>query len=326
MTQPHDRLVKQVFSALEEARGLLLTILPAEIVASLNFDTIELVPGSFVGARNQEKHADLAFRIETKQAEPLLVYVLFEHRSRTSRWLVLDMLGSVVRLLESFRRESSVSRLPRVVPVALIHDPRSRQVVDRIEDLMEPCPLWHDERRLQFGIFVHDLGSLEIQQIVRPPMTDYGALTLVLLRCARSEENLIHVLLELSELIRRVLDGPQGSLRFELLMQYTLEVSSTTQAEDLAEALARRIDRKAGEIVMTTADRLREQGRREGHTEGQRELIRMQLESRFGTLPPHVQVAVESASTEELSRMAHKILTAQSLEEVVSVSGRFGKQ
>ncbi len=318
MKHPHDRLVKQVFGVVEHARGLLLSILPEEVSSELDFDSLEPIPASFIGRRDQERLADLAFRLRAKAGKPVVVYVLFEHRSSASRWLVLDMLGCVVRPLESCRRRDS--SIPVVLPVALVHDSRKRQVVTRLEGLVSaPDALPSVQHPLRFEILLHDLRALQLSQLLRPPMTDFGALTLVLLRFARSGE-LVEVLVSLSELVNRVLDGAQGGERVGLLMRYTLHVSPAIEPEILAATMATRIDPRVGDIVMSTAERLREEGRREGIEQGieqgQRGMLRALIESRFGALENAEREQLESASPEELTRLAERVLTATSLREL----------
>lgn len=55
------------------------------------------------------------------------------------------------------------------------------------------------------------------------------------------------------------------------------------------------------------------EGRKEGRKEGQLELLRVQLEKRFGTLPETVVTQLSSASEEDMRRWATSILDAPSL-------------
>lgn len=60
-----------------------------------------------------------------------------------------------------------------------------------------------------------------------------------------------------------------------------------------------------------------EKKRKEGRTEGKRDLLLRQLERRFGPVPEAVRQEVEAIrSTRRLDRLADKILTARSLREM----------
>lgn len=53
-----------------------------------------------------------------------------------------------------------------------------------------------------------------------------------------------------------------------------------------------------------------------GRLEGQRELIVIQLESRFGALSPAAMARVEQLTSDQLTDLARRFFTAQSLQEL----------
>jgi len=53
-----------------------------------------------------------------------------------------------------------------------------------------------------------------------------------------------------------------------------------------------------------------------GRVEGQRALIVIQLESRFGPLSPETMARVEQLNSDQLTEMARQLLTARSLKEL----------
>ena len=77
---PHDALFKATFSQVERAAEELRWVLPPELVAQMDFDSLSLEPGSFVDDALREQHTDLLYslRIGGRAAR---VYVLFEHQS-----------------------------------------------------------------------------------------------------------------------------------------------------------------------------------------------------------------------------------------------------
>jgi len=64
-------------------------------------------------------------------------------------------------------------------------------------------------------------------------------------------------------------------------------------------------------------DEGRDEGRREGRREGERTLLLRLLRARFGELPAPVVTRVESAETSLLERWGERVLTAQTLAEVL---------
>lgn len=62
----------------------------------------------------------------------------------------------------------------------------------------------------------------------------------------------------------------------------------------------------------TSGERIRE----DGHLLGRRDVVRDQLEARFGPLPPEVALKVAVLPHERLKEVSIAILTAQSLKEL----------
>lgn len=75
---------------------------------------------------------------------------------------------------------------------------------------------------------------------------------------------------------------------------------------------------------MTTAERLRREGRIEGRREGEllakREMLLLQLRQRFGRLPALALERIDEADVAELNVWFGRVLSASSLDEVLGVT------
>jgi predicted transposase YdaD len=80
----HDLLFRSTFSQLEHAASFLRLVLPPALVARLDWGSLTLCPGSFVDEALGERLTDLLFSI-LFQGSPALLYLLFEHESRSTR-------------------------------------------------------------------------------------------------------------------------------------------------------------------------------------------------------------------------------------------------
>jgi hypothetical protein len=105
-----------------------------------------------------------------------------------------------------------------------------------------------------------------------------------------------------------------------LVLMYIFECSeglSLAKMDWLGEAL----DDPSGEIVMTLAEKLRQEGwdkgRQEGRQEGQRQLLLKLLTLRFGHVPREAAALISEAGDEDLERWAERVLTAASIEEAL---------
>jgi Domain of unknown function (DUF4351) len=104
----------------------------------------------------------------------------------------------------------------------------------------------------------------------------------------------------------------------EILFAYIQLVGETPL--DKLVALAARIGPEAKEVVVTTAEQLRAEGKTEGRAEGLAEgearvLVR-QLTRKFGAVPGAVRQRINTASLEQLETWCDRVLDAATLDEV----------
>lgn len=82
--------------------------------------------------------------------------------------------------------------------------------------------------------------------------------------------------------------------------------------------LEKALGSKAAETVMTYAEELRQEGRRQGREEGLRAAVLQVLEVRFGALPAGIDARVAAAGLADLERWLRRAVTAANLDEVFS--------
>src|SRR5688572_22440304 len=75
---PHDALFKGIFSRPDRAAELLRASLRPELVRSIDWASLSLVPGSFVDEQLRSHHADLLFTARMAERD-ICIYKLLEH-------------------------------------------------------------------------------------------------------------------------------------------------------------------------------------------------------------------------------------------------------
>ncbi|MEW6746571.1 MAG: Rpn family recombination-promoting nuclease/putative transposase [Planctomycetota bacterium] len=318
----HDRLVKAIFRRPVHAQGLFQAILPAPLTARLDFSTLARIPGSFVDPRFREKHTDLLFGLKTKDDREALVHLLFEHRSRASRWLPFDLLLYATKILEWYRQAQPEKRsLPLVIPVALVHDPVAQQTLTSLDDLIgadEALLSALGQNGLRFGVFVDDLARTDDEALLKRAMTAAGRVTLLALKHARSSRDMASILLKAVTLVREILAAEGGRGLFALIVRYIIETRGDAEPASLARIMSQEVNEEAGDVVMSVGDKLREQGRIEGRAQGHRELVRELFQARFGQPSEEIERRLAGAPIETLQRWGRALLTARTVEDVFS--------
>ena len=77
---PHDKLIKIVFSDRQEAVTFFQNKLPQEIVKNIDWDTLELEGSNYIDEEMQESESDLVYSVDFKNGRgKCFLYLLFEH-------------------------------------------------------------------------------------------------------------------------------------------------------------------------------------------------------------------------------------------------------
>ncbi|MEJ7731290.1 MAG: Rpn family recombination-promoting nuclease/putative transposase [Polyangiaceae bacterium] len=319
-TQAHDALFKAVFSSTEDARGLLASVLPEEVVAAVDWSTLTLEPGSYIDAALRQSHSDLLFRVQAKGDRPLLLYVLVEHQSKPDAWMPQRLHEYIGRIWARWRTEHpGPVVLPPVLPIVVHHGAGGwRHAVSLAElyalDAAQQAAFAVHLPALRFVLY--DLGIEPEEAVARRGLTALGKLALLCLKLARRSPNILVDLTPWLYLFAGVLAAPDGVRALARVLIYILQATSVPPEEVPALIEERFGDRGREAFMLTGAQQLVEQGRAEGRVEGQAELLLVQLRVRFGEVAPEVVTRVRSAKPAELERWAARILSATRVSEL----------
>ena len=151
------------------------------------------------------------------------------------------------------------------------------------------------------------------------PLTAPARVTLLLLGRTAANPGLVRELAGWVTDLRAVLDRPRGTELFRALVTY-VETAGEAQPEELRH-LMQQVGPDAEEACMTTADMLRAEGeargRAEGEARGRAEALLQLLALRFGPVPEDAETTIRTASTDRIEGWTTRVLTAESLDDVL---------
>ncbi|MCB9742450.1 MAG: Rpn family recombination-promoting nuclease/putative transposase [Alphaproteobacteria bacterium] len=336
MPSPHDRLVKAVYGEHRHAVAALQDALPPELLRWLDLGRLERVDRSFVDEALSERHADLLFSIGLRDAPPdqgeALVYLLFEHQSTPEPLMAFRVLGYMLRVWERWLSEHPhATRLPFVYPLVLYHGAaRWTAPLDLAELIALPEPALKELAgalpRLQHDLL--DLSAIPDEELRGTAML---VLTQRLLKHYACGE-LVARLSSWRDVYRRAA-AEDGLRAVELVVRYILEVDARADNEvGLLRLSGEVLGPQAEEKVMTTADRLRAEGRLEGRREGRQEGRQEGLEEglqeglqeglikglryRFGAPTASLLARIQAADVATLRAWMERLFTADSVDDV----------
>ena len=336
---PHDALVRAIFGQPQHAAAEIAAVIPPEALAELDLATLQPVPGTFIDPELADREADLLFEVGLRRGGSALLYVLLEHQSTFDPWMALRLLEYQIRIWTQWRRDhpengrepdpehgSDSPKLPAIVPIVLHHGERRWAGSTDFAALLDLAP----ETRRKFGpqlvdfrFLLDDLAASEDEEISRRRMAAVARVALLALKTARLASDFVARFARAAALLREALVEPGAELNLELILRYVFEVRDKDEADELRQTFAKIGSPDLERSTMTTiADHLRAEGRLEGKLEGKldgrRELLRAQIERRFGPLPQALQDRLVAADGPTLDRWGLQLLDARRIDEIVA--------
>jgi predicted transposase YdaD len=313
--RPHDALFKAAFETPAHAAGLFRGVLPPSVVAAIAWETISLVPGSFIDPDLADRQSDLLYAVELRGARALL-YLLLEHQSSSDPDMPLRMLVYMVRIWERCRRDHPGDALPPVIPLVVSHAPGGWTAPRTFGELLDPDPSTVDglaDLVPAFSLLVEDLAGRSNAEIKALAIAAFPRLALWALRDGRDRARLLANFADLGHAILEVARAPHGVQALAQLLRYIALVTDDLQLEQFRAKLAE-LAPEAEQAAMTIA----EQMRREGREEGRAEVLRKLLSLKFGTVRPEHEARLSAATPAELDRWVERVLTAKTIEDVLA--------
>ena len=322
--RPHDKFFKDGFSDPATAAALLRHELPPEIAATIDWDRLRLVPGSFLDEKLDHSESDLLFAAPLlpapgEEADPdaeVCLHLLFEHQSTRDPFMGLRLLRYMVRIWELWLREHGrTKRLPLIIPVVVAQNRTVWRINPQFSALFGP-----PEAIAPFRQYLPDFAYRLIQVAAIPfdaiRGTPDGIFVLRVLKAERSGELLGPHIWD-HQLLRVI----KGEI-FERFLVY-LHARSKIDKRRLRRIIESLPDPAMRRTALTLAEQFRMEGREEGRSQGREEgslrasqrLVLDALDLRFGPVPAGLREAIESiGNPEKLRSLLRAAIVADSIE------------
>ena len=330
METPHDGLFKKIFCEVEESRGLMQLALPAAISEYFDWNTLRCESGDLLDERLLGEFADLLFSVTMGGAQAY-VYLLLEHKSAVDRFVAYQLHGYISRIWEIVAprhpgKGQKKAGPPLVLPIVIYHGARR----------------WSAPRELLPLVVVDE----ELRQVAALAIPNFRYYLLPLTEDAIRRARQLSALAKLAAFLATSLGSGDdsaalrrsapflaaavqsvGTGRVRPVFSYIMEVTKLGVGElrwiwkDCFEA-------KMENLIMSDIDVLnrtireeakaegKAEGRAEGAVVGRRRTLLLQLTTRFGEVPAHIDARVHAADEAALEAWSIRILTADSLEDV----------
>jgi predicted transposase/invertase (TIGR01784 family) len=267
MTNPHDKLFKAAFSRPEVVASLIEDLFPPELAQRLRLDSLALTPNSYIDDALDEHFADLVYTVKLDDDDQAIdIALLLEHKSYTVAHPHLQLLRY---MLNRWEQDAEHDRaLTPIIPVVIYHGESRWQQ----KPLQAYLSGWHpvlEPYLPEFDYVLINLSTLPDNRILAF-RSRFLAVSSALLKYRSSR----HYVAFVRQYLAQLLAGLSESELPSIVLPTFLYLSETTDLEGVdIFAIFETLSSPAKNIFMTTADRLRTEGRMEGRIEERREVI-----------------------------------------------------
>ena len=337
MSLNHDASYKYLFSTPEMVRDLIAGFIPDPWLQSLDYATLEKVPGSYVTDDLRHRADDVVWRVKVG-GNCVYLYLLIEFQSVVDRYMALRMMVYTGLLYQDLIKRGEIlkdGKLPPVLPIVLYNGAPRWSAAVEVADLIPAVPGLVAHYRPQMKYLVIDEGAYSeghlasLQNLVAAlfriehPSTPQSMRELI---------NLLEIwLTDMPELKRMFAVWIRATLMRR--SDYTIVLPEVQNLKELNMALAERIAQWAEGYTVEGIKQGVQQGIKQGVQQGIKqgmqqgvqqgvqkglqlgEALALQklLAKRFGVIPAEAIAKISSASSAQIEAWLDLVLDAPSL-------------
>lgn len=262
----HDKLFKEIESIRENAADLISSTFPKEILQELDLDTLVLDSNSYVDTRLQEHYTDLVYNCHSGNNAQIKISLLFEHKSYKPSNEYLQLLRYMVNMWSY--QEKNNHKLSLIIPVIFYHGKEKWDVKPFSDFFPKDTDKMH--RFLpQFTYLLTDIARYDDDTIKRRLFRrEYNRVLALLFKYINNESLLIEKLYDILVELKEYIDNEQEHARIRSFITYIMKLTEISPQQFMD--VANKVSEKGGNIVMTTAMKLKEEGIEQGIEQGER--------------------------------------------------------
>lgn len=322
---PHDKLFRETYSDLDNARSFLTHYLPGQVLELVDLSTLEISKDSFIEKELSDYYSDMLYRVTLQGKSPGFIYVLFEHKSYYDRYVHLQLLEYMIKIwrLHIKQHKEKPVTLPVVIPLLICHGRQdwpedtvrlTSLLSGPVDDLAGYIP--------DFGFEMYDLYRFSDDQIKG---TIINRVILLLFKHIFNPE-LQHKLPGILSLFQTLVEKETGLQWLEVVIRYLASVldEDVLSMEQIKEIAEQSISKETGEYVMTLAEKLRSEGEKKGEKkgkiEGLKEAIELGITLKFpGDIDTVMDRVNKTDDLDLLVKIKEAIKTAGHISEILAL-------
>ncbi len=139
----HDKLIKTLLANTINAREIIESYLPKEVIALLDLDYLEQQQDTFIDARHRMHETDVLFKTRCKGSnEEAYIWILIEQQRDPDAWLPLRIFCYIAVIWDTLRKRSKSRaksvRIPFIFPLVISNATKPYTHSLNLRDLIAP--------------------------------------------------------------------------------------------------------------------------------------------------------------------------------------------
>lgn len=259
----HDKLFRETWSDLANAKSFLQNYLPEKVLEIVRLDSLEICKDSFIEKDLKDYYSDMLYRVNFGES-PGYIYFLFEHKSSPERDIHLQVLEYMIKMWRLEQKQGGLGEFSIIVPLVLYHGKQRWRINESFLSLLSGPVDKLPEYVPDFKYELHDLSEYSDEEIRGTIM---ARVTMLLLKHV-FEPDVSNRLPEIFALLKELSGKKTGLQYFESLVKYVFSNVDGITVDRMKTIVDNALLEDKGEYIMTLAERLRKEGFGEGHEEG----------------------------------------------------------
>ena len=262
----HDKIFKEIESIKENAADFIQGTFPKHLVQQLDLDSLKLEKTSYLDDTLKESFSDLVYSCTYSGKTVVTITLLFEHKSYPVRHPHLQLLRYMLRIWDAQPKKQRY--LQPVIPVIFYHG-RKRWTYRSFAQSFAGVDVLLERFVPHFDYLLTDLSQYDARAIRETIFKrDANRILMQLLKYVGDERLIEEHFQEIFAPGTSYFSNPEGEsflISVLVYIYHTVDLSPGSIVQRLSE-----ISREGGQIAMTTATRLHEEGKRQGIQEERR--------------------------------------------------------
>jgi len=316
MNKTHDSSYKFLFSNPELVRDLIMGFIPDDWLHSLDYATLEKVPGSYISDDFQQREDDIVWRVKVG-GDWLYLYLLIEFQSSVDKYMALRMMVYIGLLYQDLIKRGEVlsdGRLPPILPIVLYNGSKRWSGATDIADLIPAVPGLVEQFKPKLKYLLIDENAYSDTELA-----SLNNLVAAVFRFEQSDS--LETVHDLVGLLLVWLED-----RIDLRRMFALWISAALKRNKNYSIVLPELD-DLQEIKVMLSERMEQwalayiaegelKGELKGKHEGEMLALQKLLSKRFGAIPADITRLIANAPLEVIEQWFDRAIDAQQLADI----------